>query len=148
MREPPPPADDAHAHGQADQEIKQLLATVRTNLELVARTWGRESRQHREARAVMRACLEDVQLRRHRRRRRQEDHHPRAEEDEDGDDGDEATGTGKRKGKERGIAGGGGGTGHRGDNDDDVEMDTGVERDRGREIDQDIAAVLAELSLS
>ncbi|KIW33811.1 uncharacterized protein PV07_00632 [Cladophialophora immunda] len=43
--------------------VEDILATIRLNLALVEHTWGRESRQHREARGVMLAYLEENVLR-------------------------------------------------------------------------------------
>ncbi|OAL32422.1 hypothetical protein AYO22_00444 [Fonsecaea multimorphosa] len=66
-------------------QVQAILATIRANLLLVARTWGRESRQHREARGVMRAYLEENVLR-HRVENRHRQRHV-----EDTDDGSHYT---------------------------------------------------------
>ncbi|KIY03724.1 uncharacterized protein Z520_00415 [Fonsecaea multimorphosa CBS 102226] len=127
-------------------QVQAILATIRANLLLVARTWGRESRQHREARGVMRAYLEENVLR-HRVENRHRQRHV-----EDTDDGCRYEGEGR--------AGGVRGRGEdvHMDLDEDKRVDMQRERERERERDEDwkrnmgmhreIEEVLAELSLS
>jgi hypothetical protein len=43
-------------------DLKQwdaVLTTIRANLDLIVRTWGRKSAQYREAKGVMLECLEE-----------------------------------------------------------------------------------------